>query len=142
MIFSAEDILMHNAFTERLAEEWNKHSRLIIAVDFDDTIKPFRIHMNYYDRVMNLLRECANVGAIIICFTAREEERWPEIREFYEKNQIPLNAINKTPDDIPKYGRTGKVYANIFLDDRAGLSECLVMLQKALDLRKEFLQAS
>ena len=33
---------------------------------------------------------------------------------------------------ILPYGNNGKIYANIYLDDRAGLEEALIILEKAL----------
>ena len=48
-----------------------------------------------------------------------------------EDKKIPISGINTSPIETP-YGKNGKVYANIFLDDRAGLNEALNMLEDAM----------
>lgn len=44
---------------------------------------------------------------------------------------MEIDAINENPIPLP-YGKNGKVYANIFIDDRAGLNESLQILEFAM----------
>lgn len=123
-----------NKYSERLLEEWKQHGKIIIAVDFDDTISIYRSDFNKPDieRTIDLLKRVYLTGAYIVVFTACNIDRYEDIQEYCEKLQIPISAINKTPIDLP-YGKNGaKIYANIFLDDRAGLTEALNTLEEAL----------
>ena len=44
---------------------------------------------------------------------------------------IEIDTINENPIDLP-YGHNGKIYANIFLDDRAGLFQGMEILEQAM----------
>jgi hypothetical protein len=44
---------------------------------------------------------------------------------------LEIDGINTTPIDLP-YGNNKKIYANIFIDDRAGLNESLNILEMAM----------
>jgi hypothetical protein len=44
---------------------------------------------------------------------------------------LEIDGINKTPIDLP-YGNDKKIYANVFIDDRAGLNEALNILEMAM----------
>lgn len=50
--------------------------------------------------------------------------------KYLVENNIPFDAINETPDFIPFKGR--KVYYNILLDDRAGLSSAVEQLTRVI----------
>ena len=135
-----------NKYEERLYKEWKQHGKAVIAVDFDSTIYPWPTIDNKDDmnRVISLLQVAANTGAYIVINTCSPPERHEEIQNHCEKLKIPINGINVNPIDLP-YGKHGKIYANIYLDDRAGLNEALNMLEnvmykirgeKAIDLTK------
>lgn len=119
---------------DRLVEEWKQHGKIIIGVDFDDTISPWRMHRE--DDIANLgisriLSAAHYTGAYIVCFTACNVDRYDEIKNRFKTLHLPLDSINTTPIDLP-YGNNTKIYANIFLDDRAGLYESLKILETAL----------
>ncbi len=119
-------------YIERLLTEWEQHSKIIIAVDFDDTI--FNWKMNDYEtysRVIKLLQKCKETGAYIVIFTCSNKDRHGEIEKFCNVNNLKIDGINQNPIDLP-YGNEGKIYANIFLDDRAGLDEALDILEKTM----------
>lgn len=122
-----------NIYVKRLFEEWKKHGKIIIAVDFDDTICMWNPHFNKPDieRVIKLIKQAYLTGAYIVIFTASDIDRYPEIQKYCDELQIPISAINTNPIDLP-YGKNGKIYANIFLDDRAGLIESCNILEEAL----------
>ena len=117
-------------YLDRLVQEWDQHGKVIIACDFDDTISPWKMHNSDYKRVIETIKNARQTGAYLVIFTACNEERYSEIREYCKAAGLEIDAINKTPIDLP-YGKNGKVYANIFIDDRAGLNESLNILEMA-----------
>lgn len=122
-------------YEERLYHEWKQHGKIIIGVDFDDTISPWRFKspedLQDLDEVIQLLRIAHETGAYIVIFTSCNSDRYEEIQTYCEKVKLPINCINKTPFELP-YGNNTKIYANIFLDDRAGLKEALKILKKVM----------
>lgn len=92
--------LIAEAAYERLKEEYFKYGNLIIAYDFDNTVYDYH-----------------NTG-----------ERYDFIRKYLQENDIPFDSIN---EDAPHISFTGrKIYYNILLDDRAGLTECYYLLNR------------
>lgn len=118
-------------YLERLEKEWDMHGKIIIACDFDDTISPWGLPHTNFDMIINLLKEAKKTGAFITIFTACNTDRYPEIREYCNSKGLHIDSINETPIPLP-YGSNGKVYANIFIDDRAGLMESLKILEYAM----------
>ncbi len=128
-----------NIYTQRLVNEWRTHKKIVIALDFDSTIYPYHNLENQkdIDRTIQLVQLAHNVGAYIVIFTASVEERWEFIQQYCDSIKIPVSSINKNPIDLP-FGNTGKVYGNIFLDDRGGLTQALDILEGAIDeMQKE-----
>lgn len=106
----------------RLLREYDLHKKLIVAVDFDDTIYDFHKKGHSYQNVIDLLHECKKVGFIIIIFTDLYKDK-REVIDFYTRDiGLAYDYINETPGFIP-FGHEGKPYYNILLDDRAGLNE-------------------
>ena len=122
-----------NKYTERLYKEWKQHDKIVIAADYDSTIYPWHTIDNKedMDRVVRRLQVAHNTGAYIVIFTCSDPSRYEEIQKHCDSLNIPINGINTNPIDLP-YGKHGKVYANIYLDDRAGLNEALNMLEEAM----------
>lgn len=118
-------------YLERLEEEWTQYGKIIIACDFDDTISPWKLKGFDPKRVIEVLKVAKQTGAYITIFTACNEERYEEIRKYCSDKGLEIDSINKTPIDLP-YGKNGKVYANVFIDDRAGLNEALNILEFAM----------
>lgn len=117
-------------YLERLENEWTTHGKIIIACDFDDTISPWRMHNADFKRVIDVLKAAKQTGAYIVIFTACNAERYDEIRKYCSDAGLEIDTINQNPIELP-YGNSGKVYANIFIDDRAGLNESLNILEFA-----------
>lgn len=111
---------------DRLYSEWEKYGSLIVAYDFDNTVFDFHNQGHSFDDVIRLIRDCREMGFHLTVFTSCNDDRFPEIKKYLVDNNIPFDAINETPDFIPFKGR--KVYYNILLDDRAGLSASLGIL--------------
>jgi hypothetical protein len=118
-------------YLERLVDEWRQYGKIIIACDFDDTISPWKMTNSDFKRVFNILKTAKETGAYVVIFTACKEDRYPEITEYCLKNGLMIDGINKTPIDLP-YGNERKIYANVFIDDRAGLNESLAILEFAM----------
>ena len=122
-----------NKYSERLFKEWRTHGKIIIAVDYDSTIFPWETIDNKEDRdrCVNLLRLAHETGAYLVINTCSNLDRYPEIQAYCEEMRLPISAINKNIIDLP-YGKTGKIYANIYLDDRGGFKEAMDILEDAL----------
>jgi hypothetical protein len=130
-----------NKYVKRLYDEWVQHGKIIIAVDFDDTISPWKLNTEkdiLETEIVKILRTCIETGAYIVCFTACNIDRFPEIERKFQELGLKLDKINENPINLP-YGKHKKLYANIFLDDRAGLEESLKILDEALWKYKGYL---
>lgn len=113
---------------ERLYKEYAKHKRLIVAVDFDDTVYPFGNSEDQHPGVIELLKQCNKHNFYVVVFTASAPERYPMIEKFMAEKGVTIASINKNPIPLP-YGNNGKIYYNILLDDRAGLWEAVCILR-------------
>ena len=117
---------------EKLKEDYEEWGNLIVAFDFDDTVA--KSAPNYdCSGVINLLRICSELQFIMICFTARANEKdLNEVKETLNRLGIKCDYINedywrvkeKWSIEMPH-----KVFYNIFLDDRAGLKESYEILR-------------
>ncbi len=128
-------------YSSRLLSEWIAHKKLIISVDFDDTLKKFGTIDNQedIDRTIKLVKEAYEVGAYIVIFTASDPSRHDEIYQYCKTMEIPVNCINKNPIELP-YGKEGKIYYNINLCDRSGLCQALDILESAMYYYKGYLE--
>jgi hydroxymethylpyrimidine pyrophosphatase-like HAD family hydrolase len=106
--------------THRLYDDYKRHNKLIVAFDYDDTVFDYHNKGYSFTLVIELLRKCSAIGWHLICFTASPESRFPAIADYLDKNQIPFDGINVSMTGTPE--DTRKIFYNIFLDDRAGLS--------------------
>lgn len=114
---------------ERLKEEYLQYGKLIIAVDYDDTLYDFHKKGRTYDDVINLLRRWENYSEIII-WTGNNSDKYEEINSYLQEHDIPFDGINY---DAIVLSNSRKIYANAYLDDRAGLAEMYVILNKLID---------
>lgn len=117
---------------DRLYKEYVKHKRLVLAVDFDDTLYPFHGTNYNCEKLISIVKEAQKAGFYITIFTASRNERHPFILEYTKSIGIIPDSINKNPIDLP-FGNEGKIYYNLFLCDRAGLAESFRILRKLLD---------
>jgi len=127
-------------FINRLVKEWLSHERLIIACDLDDTIIPYNIELNdSCQETVELIKECQTEGIWFIINTAREGFKLEDSKTQVESLGIEVHSVNEMPFtwDLP-YGLSGKVYANIFLDDRGGLECTKHQLRKAYNIVKQY----
>lgn len=126
---------MKNRYIERLLKEWETYGKIIIAADYDDTLSPWNFNnQERCDLVIRQIIMAQKVGAYVVIHTACSPDRYEEITKYLESRGLKIDSINKNPIDLP-YGRDGaKIYANIFLDDRAGLDEALHILSSARNM--------
>ena len=100
----------------RLIIEYEKHGQLIVAFDFDDTV------FNTHERPG----------------WQSAPERYESMWQYFRENNIPCQAINLDAPWIMPKGR--KIYANIYLDDRAGLESAYKLLSLFVETMENFKQ--
>lgn len=121
-----------NQYQQRLYNEWIQHGKIIIAADFDSTISYWPTIENRDDIMLaqKVLKLCQEVGCYMVVNTACNPDRYPEIRYHCAAINLQINGINKTPVELP-YGKHGKVYANVYIDDRTiAFRESLLQLEE------------
>lgn len=120
-----------NPYLDRLVNEWREHGKIIIGVDFDDTISPWKMTDFDFDKVIDILIKAKETGSYIVIFTACSPERFPEIKGYCSSKGLEIDSINENPIPLP-YGHHKKIFANIFIDDRGGINEALNILEFAM----------
>lgn len=115
-------------FYNRLEAYYRKHGKLIILYDFDDTVYPNKGSCN---EVVALLRRWKN-HAYLICYTARTGEMLDFVEGYLKEHDIPYDYINRDfRGNIPENG--SKIYGNIMLDDKCGISLAYGALNKLIN---------
>jgi len=115
----------------RLYNEYKKHPRLVIAVDFDDTVFDYHSGGEKHEKVLQLLKDCKRHNFYLVVWTASDPSRFHEMRVFLSDRGIHIDSINENPIPLP-FGNHKKIYYNILLDDRAGLSSAVDTLETLL----------
>lgn len=127
-------------YIKRLLQEWITHKKIIISVDYDDTISHYRLN-NEKDvfKTITLLKLAKKFGCYIVVFTACSEDKFESITNYCKALGIKIDSINKNPIELP-YGNNGKIYYNINLCDRSGLRESLKILKKTIKKYKKHIK--
>ena len=127
-----------NFYTNRLVTEWLKNSKIIIGCDLDDTIIPYNEEIkDNCKKMVDLILECQKEGIIFLINTARSEYQLEKSKEQVEELGITVHGVNKMHPEWDKpYGVNGKIYANIFIDDRGGFWDTYWTLTNALTMVK------
>jgi hypothetical protein len=122
----------------RLIEQYQKHNQLVIAYDFDDTVKPY--WCGDCTEIQSLLRGAKRtLNAYFIVYTSNKDIEG--IKAFLNEENIPYDSINENAPFAPPMG--GKIYYNLFLDDKAGLQQAAGILHDLIylvdngEIRKE-----
>lgn len=105
--------------SNRLIEEYNRYGTLIVAFDFDDTVYDFHKKGRIYNEVIKLIQDLKSINCYLICWTGQEDVDF--VKTYLKENNIPFDAFNENPPFHKSTSR--KVYANAYLDDRAGLKQ-------------------
>lgn len=125
-----QDQLIDN-YIHNLVNHWKEYGKIIICVDYDNTILP------YYDfeedicrTVIDTLHEATALGARLILFTCRGGKDLEGAVEYCTQKGLTFEKVNSHIVTFPE-GST-KPYCNIMLDDKAGLLSALYILQAAI----------
>lgn len=122
---------------ERLMAEYHTHGKLIIAVDFDDTVFDFHGKGFAYDFVLDALKECQSLGFHIVLFTGVHPDQYTMQKTHLYSKGISITHVNENPIPLP-FGNHGKMYYNLLLDDRAGLGQAMAILTAVIyNIKKE-----
>ena len=127
-----------NFYTNRLVTEWLKNGKIIIGCDLDDTIITYNEEIkDNCKKMVDLILECQKEGIIFLINTARSEYQLEKAKKQVEELGITVHGVNKMHPEWDKpYGVNGKLYANIFLDDRGGFWDTYWILTNALTMVK------
>lgn len=120
------DTYMHRQHCiQQLINDYHKYGRIIVAYDFDDTVRPDDGCDCSY--VTELLAECSKIDErYMICFTCRTEP-YDEVISYLDSNGIRHDKINDNADDI-EFETSRKILYSVFLDNRAGLKSAYEIL--------------
>lgn len=130
---------------QRLMDEYKEHGKIIVAYDFDDTVctytkgNPEPTYLRKAnEEICQLLRDLRDYATFIVwtCRSDNEESQWGDVgspleaaKKWLDEHEVPYDFVNE--DGHVKYGGR-KIYANIFLDDRAGLATSYEILKEFL----------
>lgn len=111
-----------------------KYDRLIIGVDFDNTIKPVKPDSSC-EEVIELLKKCSTLPKFCIClWSICPEGVEEELRkkQYCDSLGIRVDYINMSPFNIGN-NVSSKSFFNVLLDDRAGLESAYNNLKYVVD---------
>jgi hypothetical protein len=132
--------MRHHAdfYVNRLVTEWIKNGKIIIACDLDDTIIPYNEEIkDNCKKMIDLILECQEEGIYFLINTARNKPQLEKAKQQVEELGIVVHGVNEMhPEWNHTYGKNGKIYANIFLDDRGGFWDAYWTLTNALTIVK------
>lgn len=116
------------SLADKLVAQWKLHGKLIVAFDFDDTVFPYStVHKTpVIRRTIKALQDAKNQGHTLVLFTCRDSQE--DTRMYCDINGIGYDYFNESP--VPT--GNGKIFYNVFLDDKCGLRETVTELQIAL----------
>ena len=119
----------------KLYQDWVKYGKIIICVDYDQTILPYQdFEKELCHIVVNTIKEAQQIGARVILFTCRDGEMLEKAKAYCESINLHFDDINPTTPFLPNYSH--KPYCNVMLDDKAGLLSALYTLQGAITMYK------
>jgi hypothetical protein len=113
-----------------------KNDKIIIACDLDDTIIPYNEEIkDNCKKMVDLILECQKEGIYFLINTARSKEQLKKAKQQVEDLGIEVHGVNEMHKEWNRpYGVNGKLYANIFLDDRGGFWDSYETLRNALTI--------
>jgi hypothetical protein len=113
-----------------------KNGKIIIACDLDDTIIPYNEEIkDNCKKMVDLILECQKEGIYFLINTARSKDQLQKGKEQVVALGIEVHGVNEMHTEWNRpYGINGKLYANIFLDDRGGFWDTYETLRNALTI--------
>lgn len=136
-----DQYLMPNASFKRLYEEYKKYGSLVIACDFDHTIFDFHEVGATHNMVITLLKDLIELNCKVIIWTGNVNEKL--VNDYCVSHGLAIYGINVNSDVSEKYyGKLGhvpprKLFANVYLDDRAALHSIYAELELLVWLIKK-----
>lgn len=104
-------------------------NQFIIAFDFDGTCTPGNIYPHIHDQPRKYIKEVTNflynLGVIVIIWTCRDKhgdlgkDTFEEMVEWLGKHDVKYHAINSCIEYAPWAFESRKIYAHMYVDDRA-----------------------
>lgn len=132
--------LSTDAQLERLKNEYIEHGRLIVAFDFDDTVCTYNkanpeptAERPENEKLCTLLRKLYS-KCYLILWTCRSDDRLKEAIHWLHNHNVKYDSVNINP--FVDFGGP-KLYANILLDDRAGLTAAYEVMIRFLEWMEE-----
>lgn len=117
-------------YIDRLYKEWKEHGKIIIGVDFDDTISPWKLkEKEECEEIIKYIKEAIYTGAYLVIHTSCNKDRYPEIMKYCQSYNLKVDSINENPINLPYGHDKSKPMCNLYLDDRAGLNEAIEILR-------------
>ena len=117
-----------NECIDRLYLDWERHGKLLIAFDFDDTVYDFHRKGDTFPEVIQLLQEAKAQGHTLILFTGNGDIGL--LQQFCKDNDLIGDIyLNESP-----VSQSRKPYYNILLDDRAGLQQSCEILATVMKI--------
>jgi hypothetical protein len=107
---------------------------MVIAFDFDGVVCEDRFPEIGEPNalIIDWLKMQAEQGDKLILWTCRENAARDAAVEFCRKHEIPMHAVNDNPDN--PYGYSRKVYADMYIDDKAVTPDDLIIREATENL--------
>lgn len=115
----------------RLLKEWDQYGKLIVAYDFDDTVRA-KDNGAPCKQMIELLQACKEAGCTMIVFTARSVDDHKMVLDYLDKYHVPYDYINQN-DPTVTINESRKIFYNIFFDDRCALASTYEIMVRVLD---------
>lgn len=123
---------------EMLLKRFKQHGKIILGVDFDDTIFPYTEHdaviAERCEVVLDLVRQ-AKPYCHICLWTLGDYWSVRYKTEIMKLNNITPDYINASPFEIEG---VRKPYFNLLLDDNAGLNEAMEILEEFITVMIDY----
>lgn len=95
---------------------------MVIAIDYDGTITdntPFPYKANIREEAVKGIKELYSQGHTLVLWTARNNKYYDECIERLKE----IDLYKYFNFDYSKYGKTGKLEADFYIDDRSCINE-------------------
>lgn len=128
--------MTQDKLVSRLWDKYNQHGNIIVGFDFDNTIFDYHNEGGDYSCVIDLLKECSELGFVMCLWTTEPNKEKIDWKVKYSQNLgIKVDYINESPSTIFKDCK--KPYFNILLDDNSGLESAYYSLSRFVRELKE-----
>lgn len=121
---------------ERLLREYDRYGRIILAVDFDNTIYDYHQVGDEYPYIETLLKEAEPYTNVMV-FTCRPKKQHQDIKEYMDKRGLKFDTINEPILNLNPDDETAKPFYSLLLDDRACLFGASIILGKFIKTLQE-----